>query len=58
MTIEQGPVPADGDLAHLATRAAIHCPSVARHDPELVQIHADAGRFYQACLEGARYPGT
>jgi DNA primase len=39
------------------TARAIHSPAVVERDPELVQIHAEAGRFYQACLHGSWVPG-
>ena len=46
----------DAALAHAATKTAVHCPPVTQRDPELVQIHAEAGRFYQACLQGSWVP--
>jgi DNA primase len=39
------------------TARAVHSPPVVERDPELVQIHAEAGRFYQACLRGSWVPG-
>jgi len=47
---------ADAALAHAATKTAVHCPPVVQRDPELVQIHAEAGRFFQACLHGSWVP--
>jgi len=47
----------DAVQAEAATRAAVHCPPVTRRDPELVQMHAEAGRFFQACLQGSWVPG-
>ena len=38
------------------TAKAVHFPSTVQRDPELVQIHAEAGRFYQACLHGSWVP--
>jgi DNA primase len=49
-----------GTTAHLGraqtTDAVLH-PARPVRDPELVQIHAEAGRFYQACLAGSWVPG-
>src|SRR5258708_7888890 len=43
-------------LARAQARTALtRQPSAARHG-ELVQIHADAGRFYQSCLPGSWVP--
>ena len=39
------------------TAKAVHLPSTVQRDPELVHIHAEAGRFYQACLRGSWVPG-
>jgi DNA primase len=47
---------ADAALAHAATKTAVHRPTVVQRDPELVQIHAEAGRFYQASLPGSWVP--
>jgi hypothetical protein len=47
----------DAVLAEAATRTAVHCPPITQRDPELVQIHAEAGRFFQACLKGSWVPG-
>jgi DNA primase len=38
------------------TAKAVHLPSPVQRDPELVQVHAEAGRFYQACLHGSWVP--
>jgi DNA primase catalytic core len=50
-----------GDIAAHRGRAqtseAILRPARPARDPELVQIHAEAGRFYQACLAGSWVPG-
>jgi hypothetical protein len=46
----------DAVLAHIATKAAVHVPPLVRRDPELIQIHAEAGRFFQACLHGSWVP--
>jgi DNA primase len=43
--------------ARAATTEVVHLPPPAPRDPELVQIHAEAGRFYQACLAGSWVPG-
>jgi len=40
-----------------STQAFLTAPDAIRRDPELVQLHADAGRFYQACLHGSWVPG-
>ena len=48
--------PTDAALAHAQFTAAVHSPESAERDPELVQIHAQAGQFYQACLRGSWVP--
>lgn len=44
-------------LSRAQTSNALHDPRAVTRDPELVQIHAEAGRFYQACLAGSWIPG-
>ncbi|HEX6523331.1 MAG TPA: toprim domain-containing protein [Streptosporangiaceae bacterium] len=44
-------------LGRAETTDAVHLPPRPARDPELVQIHAEAGRFYQACLAGSWVPG-
>jgi DNA primase len=44
-------------LGRAETTDAVHRPARSARDPELVQIHAEAGRFYQACLAGSWIPG-
>jgi DNA primase len=39
------------------TTAALLRRPAATRDPELVEIHAEAGRFFQACLRGSWVPG-
>src|ERR1700677_4565249 len=46
---------ADG-LARAETRLALHTPVLVTRDAELVQIHAEAGRFFQARLAGSWVP--
>jgi DNA primase len=50
-----------GDIAaHQASAQsndALLSPAGPARDPELVQIHAEAGRFYQSCLAGSWVPG-
>ena len=48
--------PADAALAHVQITAAVLSPESAERDPELVQIHVEAARFYQACLRGSWVP--
>lgn len=43
-------------LARAETRLALHSPSPVRRDAELVQIHAEAGRFFQARMPGSWVP--
>jgi len=44
-------------LGRAETADAVLRPLRPVRDPELVQIHAEAGRFYQACLPGTWIPG-
>lgn len=44
-------------LARAQARTALTRQPGAEHYGELVQIHADAGRFYQFCLPGSWVPG-
>ncbi len=44
-------------LNRAETTRAVHLPAHPARDPELVQIHAEAGRFYQARLPGSWVPG-
>ncbi|MBV9450724.1 MAG: toprim domain-containing protein [Streptosporangiaceae bacterium] len=43
-------------LGRAGTTGAFLCPPAVTRDPELVQIHAEAGRFFQACLTGSWVP--
>jgi DNA primase len=43
--------------ARAETRLAFHSPSPVVRDAELVQIHAEAGRFFQSRLPGSWVPG-
>jgi hypothetical protein len=47
---------AAGGLARAETRFAVHSPVLAVRDAELVQIHAEAGRFFQSRLPGSWVP--
>jgi DNA primase len=42
--------------ARAETRLALHSPAVARRDAEPVQIHAEAGLFFQSSLAGSWVP--
>jgi hypothetical protein len=44
-------------LSRAQTSDALHDPWAVIRDRELVRIHAEAGRFYQACLKGSWVPG-
>jgi DNA primase catalytic core len=44
-------------LARTQARTALARQSPAARHGELVQVHADAGRFYQSCLPGSWVPG-
>ncbi len=44
-------------LSRAQTSDALHYPRATVRDPELVEIHAEADRFYQACLAGSWVPG-
>ncbi len=44
-------------LSRAGTTDAFLCPPSPARDPELVQIHAEAGRFFQTSLTGSWVPG-
>ena len=44
-------------LGRAGTTGAFLCPPTVTRDAELVQIQAEAGRFFQACLTGSWVPG-
>lgn len=55
--ISATPERAANTVRRAETTGALLTPPAPCRDPELVQIHAEAGRFFQACLAGSWVPG-